>query len=180
MGTTQTALRPADLMNLPLPEGVRHFELSDGELIPVGTAGARHERIKSRVLRALLLWSSRQAKSEVYSESMFTLGEQTARIPDVAVILAEKVAAMPDADVPIPFAPDLAVEVVSSSESAWAAEKKVREYLSAGVREVWQVFPEDRAVHLRSAEGARIVEADGVLTSAVLDGFEVKVESFFL
>jgi len=38
-----------------------------------------------------------------------------------------------DADVPIPFAPDLAVKVISVLESAWAVEKKVREYLHAGV-----------------------------------------------
>ncbi len=176
----QTALRPADLMNLPVPEGVRHFELSDGELISVGNAGARHERIKSRIVRALLAWSLKHSVGEVYSESMFAFGEQTARIPDVAVLLAEKVAAMPDADVPIPFAPDLAVEVVSSSESAWAAEKKVHEYLSAGVREVWQVFPEERAVHVRGAGVVRVLESSDVLTSGVLDGFQTRVESFFI
>jgi len=180
MGTTQTALRPADLMTLPVPEGVRHYELSDGELIPVGNAGARHDLITSRILEALFAWRFQHGGGKIFSESMFTLSEQTVRIPDVAVVLAEKLAAMPDADVPILFAPDLAVEVVSGSESAWAAETKVREYLSTGVGEVWQLFPEDRTVHVRSAEGVRIVEADGVLTSGVLDGFEARVESFFV
>jgi len=71
---------------------------------------------------------------------MFSLGEQTARIPDVAVLLGRKVTCLPDEDVPIPFAPDLAVKVVSVSETAADAEKKVGEYLAAGVREVWQVF----------------------------------------
>ena len=45
------------------------------------------------------------------------MGEQT------AMILEEKPAAMPNAGVLTPFATDLAVEIISVSESAWAAEK---------------------------------------------------------
>ena len=47
----------------------------------------------------------------------FSLGEQT------AMILEEKPAAMPNAGVLTPFATDLAVEIISVSESAWVAEK---------------------------------------------------------
>ena len=165
IGLTQTALRPADLMNMPVPES---------------GLGARHELIKSRILGILFAWSFRHGGGKVFSESMFSLGKQTARILDVAVILAETIAAMPDADVPIPFAPDLAVEVVSVSESAWAVEKKVREYLHAGVQEVWQVFPDERMVRVRRVGGTVDLEADDLLTSGVLEGFEVLVNRFFM
>ena len=37
----------------------------------------------------------------------------------------------------IPVVPDQAVEVISERETAAGAEKRVREYLAAGVREVW-------------------------------------------
>ncbi len=165
IGLTQTALRPADLMNMPVPES---------------GLGARHELIKSRILGILFAWSFRHGGGKVSSESMFSLGKQTARIPDAAVILAETIAAMPDADVPIPFAPDLAVEVISVSESAWAVEKKVREYLNAGVQEVWQVFPDERMVRVRRVGGTVDLEADDLLTSGVLEGFEVRVINFFV
>lgn len=56
---------------------------------------------------------------------MFGLGEKTARIPGAAVLLAKRVALFPEEDLPIPFGPDLAVEVVSVSESARDAEKKL-------------------------------------------------------
>ncbi len=165
---------------MPAPEDGLGYELSDGELITVGFAGARHERIKSRIVRALMLWSAKFSTGEIFSESMFSLGEQTARIPDVAVILAEKIAAMPDADVPIPFAPDLAVEVISVSESAAAVERKVREYLHAGVQEIWQVYPDERMVRVRRVGGTVDLEADDLLTSGVLEGFEVRVNQFFV
>ena len=179
MGLTHTALVPADLMQMPPPENGRQYELSDGELIIVGSAGARHERIKSRVVTMLVLWQVKNALGRVFSESMFTLGEQTARIPDAAVILTKKIAELPDADVPIPFSPDLAVEVISVSESARDAEKKVNEYLAAGTAEVWQVYPEERRVRVRRPSIIRDYETADILTSDVLKGFETRVERFF-
>ncbi len=47
-----TALTVEEFMKRPREEGVRH-ELSEGELITVGTAAAKHEMVKFTVLRAL-------------------------------------------------------------------------------------------------------------------------------
>jgi Uma2 family endonuclease len=141
MSSTLTAATPADLLHLPQPANGRHYELSAGELIVVGNAGARHERVKQRILTALIVWASQHQPGSIFAESQFTLNDHTARIPDVAFAGPGKLALLPDADVPIPFAPDLAVEVISESESAADAETKVQEYLNSGVAEVWQVYP---------------------------------------
>jgi len=156
-------LTPADLMTLPAPANGRHYELSDGELIVVGNSGFRRELIKSRVLRALFAWAGQNPQWKVFAETQFTLGERTARIPNAAVVSAEKLALLVEADVATDFAPNLAVEVVSVSESEWDAERKVSEYLEADVEEVWQecmnframnkCFPEEkRMIRLKAAE----------------------------
>jgi len=164
---------------MPRPRDGRHYELSDGELIVVGNALARHELVKRRILKALFSWEIRYSAGAVFSESQVTLGEGTARIPAVAYIQNAKLESLPDADIPIPFAPDLAVEVISESESAFDAEKKVGEYLRGGTLEVWQVYPNERRMRVRTAEGIRDFGPSDLLTSPLLPGFEVLVESFF-
>jgi Uma2 family endonuclease len=43
-------LTPSALLDLPKPPNGNHYELSDGELIVVGNAGALHELIKASAL----------------------------------------------------------------------------------------------------------------------------------
>jgi hypothetical protein len=44
-----TTLTPDSLLELPKPANGRHYELSGGDLIVVGNAGALHELIKTTV-----------------------------------------------------------------------------------------------------------------------------------
>ena len=164
---------------MPLPEGAHHSELSEGDLLTVGNAGMRHDRIKTRIFRKLLAWADNALEIHVFSETMFSLGPNTARIPDASVLLAAKSARLPDDDVPAPSGPDLAVKNNSKSESATDAEKKIDEYLSAGVQEVWQIYPAERIVRVRRRGSIRDYSASEILTSAVLNGFSAQVASFF-
>ena len=179
MSSTRAALTPAELLTLPRPVNGRHYELSNGEPIIVGNAGAKHERVKRQILKALFRYEERYSSGAVFSESQFTLNEGTARIPDVAFVGNVKLKSLPDADVPIPFAPDLAIEVISASEPAADAETKVVEYLAAGVEEVWQVYPNERRVRVRRADGIWDLESTETLRTPVLPGFEVGVGSLF-
>jgi Uma2 family endonuclease len=177
---TKTALTPDDLLRMPPPKEGKYYELSGGELITVGKAGARHERIKSKLVTMLCAYSAQHPEfGEVYAESMFPLGPETARIPDVAFVSHDKAGLIPDADVVIPVAPDLAVEVISESESAEDAETKVRQYLAAGVQEVWQVYPRERVVRVRTVEAIRDLVEDQVLETPVLPGFRIEVKTIF-
>ena len=176
---TQIALSPLDLMNMPDPPVGEMYELSDGELVTVGKAFFRHEMVKSRITALLNLWAVKEGGFQIFSESLFPLGPHTARMPDVAVVSRSKLEPFPEEDILIPFVPDLAVEVISISESALDAEKKVRQYLQAGVEEVWQVYPEERMVCVRRPSSTVDVLANQLLTSVVLPGFEGQVGSLF-
>ncbi|HWE60278.1 MAG TPA: Uma2 family endonuclease [Chloroflexota bacterium] len=69
-------------------------------------------------------------------------GAETGLIPDVGYYRAERLLLVTDEDKPIPFAPDLAVEVASPSQDSDAMAAKARLYLKAGTRLVWVVWPQ--------------------------------------
>ena len=65
------------------------------------------------------------------------------RRPDVAFITAARVPPVfPTGNVP--FAPDLAVEVISPTNTVYEVDAKLADYWSAGVRMVWTINPAAR------------------------------------
>ena len=78
------------------------------------------------------------------------------------------------------MAPDLAVEVLSRSNTQREMQRKLREYLDADVRLVWFVDLETRSVTAYVPGGRSTVIADGELTGGdVLPGFSIPVASLF-
>jgi hypothetical protein len=76
---TETAtLTPDALLDSPTLPGGKHYELSDGELIIVGTAGAIHELMKAKALAILIKCYLRTMSGQAFSETMFTLGQSRA------------------------------------------------------------------------------------------------------
>jgi len=116
---------------------------------------------------------------EVFSETLFVLGDGNAFQPGVSFVRTERLAGQ-DPEKNFQGAPDLAGEVVSS-ETAAQLERKVRLYLRAGSLAVWVAYPEERGVRAFRADGiARWLEGDQVLEEpGLLPGFAVKVSQFF-
>ena len=77
--------------------------------------------------------------------------------------------------------PDLAIEVLSPDDRASETQKKIREYLAAGTRQVWVVDPDTRtiAVYYPSGE-ARIYSGQQDVTGGdILPGFSFQPERLF-
>jgi Uma2 family endonuclease len=104
------------------------------------------------------------------------------RIPDVSFV---SWARLPDKRVPVEpvpeLAPDLAVEVLSISNTPKEMARKRREYFQAGVRLVWEVDPERRQVSVYSEpEHATVrTEADTLDGGDVLPGFTLPLKDLF-
>jgi len=75
--------------------------------------------------------------------------------------------------------PDLVVEIASPNDSYVELERKVVQYLDAGVTEVWIVDPSNRTVLQRRSETHRLVRGDAALASDLLPGFESTLEAVF-
>jgi Uma2 family endonuclease len=100
---------------------------------------------------------------------------------DLAYLSPELSAATPEDAVYVDGVPVLAVEVLSPSEKLEDILDKVREYLSAGVAQVWLVEPEFRTVTVyRAGAEPQLFNAHAELSGEPeLPGFRVKVADIF-
>ncbi len=77
--------------------------------------------------------------------------------------------------------PDLIVEVISPGDSAAEVQEKIEEWLRAGARLVWAVYPDTRSVvAYQSLAAVRVyTEADILDGEPVLPGFTCPVARLF-
>jgi Uma2 family endonuclease len=104
------------------------------------------------------------------------------RMPDVAFISWDRLPGRRVPREPMPdLAPDLAVEVLSESNTRREMARKRREYFEAGTRLVWEIDPERRTVAVyTSPDATTLLDASATLDGgAVLPGFSIRVADLF-
>jgi Uma2 family endonuclease len=104
------------------------------------------------------------------------------RIPDVAFTLSDRLPARRRPTEPIPdLAPDLAVELLSASNTPAEIQQKRTDYFAAGVRLVWQIDPVARTVSVYTAPaGVTLLAESATLDGGqVLPGFALPLQDFF-
>lgn len=167
-----------------LPDDAHRYDLIRGKLIRMSPARGRHGEISSKInwLIGNLVWPGRLGR--VYTaEAGFILarGPDVLLCPDVAFVSAERLPPDAERDQFMDLAPDLAVEVLSPSETARSSRLKVDAYLDGGVEMVWVVDPVRRsvAVHLANGQTEILSEDDTLDGGDVLPGFSVPVAEIF-
>jgi Uma2 family endonuclease len=183
--TTQAKklLTAEDLWEMPEVPGKR-FELVKGELVEMPAAGGTHGLIVKIVLRRLDPFVVADDLGEVFGDGVgyiISRDPDVVRVPDVSFIARER---LPAGGVPegfIPFAPDLAVEIVSPNDRAQEVHAKVREYLAAGTRMVLVLWPKDRAAtaYGPGMEARELGPEDEWDGGDVLPGFRARVGELF-
>lgn len=105
----------------------------------------------------------------------------TIRAPDFAFLRGERWESLERRDGYIEGAPDLAVEVVSPSDSSEEVHEKALEWLDAGVRLLWVLHPRTRTVTVYTPDWqARVLGPDEVLDGGdVVPGFSILVRALF-
>jgi Uma2 family endonuclease len=104
------------------------------------------------------------------------------RIPDVAFISWDRLPGRKIPEEPIPsLAPDLAIEVISESNTPAEMKRKRSEYFASGVRIVWQVEPKHRKISVYTPEGMiAVFDASQRLDGGdILPGFVLEVRELF-
>ena len=104
------------------------------------------------------------------------------RKPDVSFIAAGRLSNEHYLAGHTPIAPDLAVEVVSPNDNAAELNDKIEDYLAAGVRLIWIVWPKTKSVmtYHQGVSGQRLKATDKLSGEDVLPGFECLVADLFL
>lgn len=101
------------------------------------------------------------------------------RIPDVSFVRWER---LPQGRAPVPaVSPDLAVEVLSDSNTEREIQDKLGEYFAGGTQLAWIIDPRTRTARIyRASDQFDLVGEDGSLTGGeVLPGFELKLKDLF-
>jgi Uma2 family endonuclease len=170
---TDVTVDELEKMSLPMPA-----ELYNGKVV-FKMANPLHAAIEAAVSGELYIYLKQKPIGMVWTEAHFKLWPERddhARIPDVSFIVKER---LPKDWLHYPaMAPDLAVEILSPTDSFEATMEKVDEYLRQGTQIVWVVITSTREVLVCTSKGKHTV--NDVLTAPnLLPGFELPVKTIF-
>ena len=160
----------------------RLCELVDGVLLEK-TVGAYESYLAVTIARFLGNFVDKHKLGIVLgADGMMRLIPGLVRIPDVSFITFDL---LPGGKVPrtafAELAPDLAVEVISKSNTKKEMANKLREYFDSGVRLVWYVYPQRRELHVHKDvhKSEVLTEFQTLDGNDVLPGFELDLENLF-
>jgi Uma2 family endonuclease len=177
--TTKNLLTIDDFVCLPESDGDRdlRYELVEGELITVSPGMFRHNVVRDTLLIILRTFVASKNLGTVVSEQAFHLVGNTVMVPDLAFLRTGR--QLPDYDLP-KGAPDLAVEVISPTNTLREMDRKISHYFAAGCRRVWLMYPEHNEIYIHGLSGVTRLKAEEQLEDAeLLPGFSVKVATLF-
>jgi Uma2 family endonuclease len=76
-------------------------------------------------------------------------------------------------------APDLAIEIVSPSQSVQEIVEKAQEFLQYGTQEVWVVMPETQQITVYKQSQNSTFSIEDTLISSLFSDFELPVKNIF-
>ena len=181
MKTVRPRVSYADLQQAP--EDGRRYELYEGEAFVVPAPLPRHQRVVLELVRRLDRYAEQSGGEVLVSPIDIVFSEFDVLQPDVVFFQAAR-RHLVKADEAIRIAPDLVVEVISSSTATTDRGKKMQMYARYGVAEYWIVDPRAREVELyqltdQGLELMRIVRAPDALQSVALRQLEIPTNELF-
>ena len=163
-----------------LPKHPR-YELVKGALVELMVASEEHEHTGSLVVIRVGNHVLLNRLGRVYlSNRGYVTGPDspaTSRMPDVSFVSNARLAQPELSGMLYDGAPDLAVEILSESNTASEIAQKIREYLNAGGKAVWVIDIDARTltVHTSDAPPLTLADADSVDGGDYLPGFACAV-----
>jgi Uma2 family endonuclease len=190
MSTTTATTHPvtADEL-LTMPHRDEHgndclLELVRGEVRRMSPTGFEHGAICSRIGAVLWNFVEEHKLGIVFAaETGFVVETNPDSVldADAAFVSAERLAGVKNVEKFVPFAPDLAIEVLSPSNTVREMEQKIDLYFGAGSRMVWIINPKRRTVSAYTSpfEVRILGERDALEGGDVLPGFRYELSALF-
>jgi Uma2 family endonuclease len=174
---------------LNLPDDLTHYEIIDGEVIPLASPRLKHQAVSQELFKRLDIFASVKRLGKLfYAPFDFVIRRAPVRTrqPDLFFLSRERLhdwAHLQDQP-RLEFAPDLVIEILSPSDTYTYWSEKLQDYFVLGVPEVWLVDVDKRAieVQVREAGGYRSLgwfAGEQAVASQVLAGLELKPAEVF-
>lgn len=158
------------------------YELVENTLVEK-PMGSPESHVASRLIGRLEMFLDANDIGFLYApDALIEIMPQLVRGPDVSFVSWDQ---RPERTVPTEpisrLVPDLAVEVLSPSNTRREMQDMIGEYFLGGVRLVWAINPETRTAEVYTAPGApTAIPADGTLGGGeVLPGFALPLATLF-
>lgn len=182
MTATKTLMTADELLQMP-KDGYR-YELIEGELKRMSPGGYKHGVTIGRFTGRLQVYVEDNNLGEVCgAETGFLTSTNPDNIiaPDVAFISNQRASQITNPDSYSTIAPDLAVEVISPSETPKNIQKKVDKWFAFGVIVLILIDPKKRfvRVHRSSSNFVALHENDTLVLDDILPGFSFPISRLF-
>jgi Uma2 family endonuclease len=163
----------------------KHTYLLAGVIHLMPPTGWLYGEVASEIGMLIRSYAKRhQLGSTTAAETGYRLSDDTVLAPGVGFISAERIPqVLPEGFVP--FAPDLAVEIISPSNTLTEIRAKVEQYLQHGTRLVWVIDPRKQKVDVYrpAPDGKALVSFLGIQDMLdgedMLIGFSVAIKDLF-
>ena len=167
------------------PEDGQRHEILDGEHYVTPAPTLTHQRVSRKLSVKLALFVDEHRLGEVfYAPFDVLLSEHDVVQPDLLFVSNERMAILTEANAQ--GAPDLVIEILSSSTQRRDGTLKRDRYEGFDVREYWMVDPVRRTIRVYRREAAGFgasslfsATAEDVLTTPLLPGLEIRVSEIF-
>jgi Uma2 family endonuclease len=173
-----------EFLEMDLPDDGFIYELINGELMRRSSPSPPHQRAVSRLNARLEIFVSEKKLGHVFLAPLDVfLGDGNCVQPDVFFVSKDREFII-DNQNGIMGAPDLIVEVISPGYVRRDRVEKKEVYEQFAVREYWIIDPDHRTVEIFVMQNNTFVlhaflEKEGKAASALLEGFELDVQSLF-
>lgn len=170
-----------DVLRLEGAANKRLCELIDGVLVEKAM-GFSESLLAAFLIRYLGNFVEKHKLGKVLSsDGMVRILPTQIRIPDVSYFSWDRLPGrkLPKAQVPR-LAPDLAIEVLSPSNTIKEMERKRNNYFEGGTLECWEVLIPTREIVAYRANGSQArFDEQATITTELLPGFELAVGELF-
>jgi Uma2 family endonuclease len=175
----------ADLAVMPaeFPSGPVDFELYLGRLIPMSPTGRRHGNLQSRIAKALVLQGEDNGHGSAHTEVgvLISRNPDTVVGPDASFVTARQQPIRESPEGYLVTVPELVVEIRSKNDTAAYLDRKVTDYLKAGVKVAWIVDPDANTVveHRSGVSPKTFSTSDTLACDDIIPGFRLTLAELF-
>lgn len=142
-----------------LPEDDLRHEIIDGVHYVTPSPLIRHQRVARELLLAIALYLRAHPIGEVFTDKVdVLLGLHDIVVPDLVYVSNERARMLTEKNVQ--GAPDLVIEISSTSTRARDVRLKRALYERAGVQEYWFAEPRDSTIDVYRAANGRFLPAE--------------------
>lgn len=173
----------AELQALP-DEGYK-YEVVDGELRMSPKNNFQHENLCGRLFLELANFNRTHGLGVVLGSNLGCwMNNRNCRAPDISFIPKDRLQRLgfrPSTRKFLPGAPDLAVEVISPSNTRQEIDDRLKDFFASGTRIAWVIHPDEQFVEICHSPTERKMLGPGGMIDGeyLLPGFRYPIDELF-